>query len=41
MVAIIEASMTDTVTVITQWGVDASDLYGGNPATGPDSNLKT
>ena len=34
----IEASMSDTVTVITQWGVDAHDLYDGDPATGPDSN---
>lgn len=31
----IEASMTDTISVITQWGVDAAELYDGNMKTGP------
>ena len=34
----IQASMTDTVAVITQWGVDAGQLYDGNPETGPGAD---
>lgn len=36
----IEASMADAVTVITQWGVDARDLYDGDIETGPDGDSK-
>lgn len=36
----IEASMADAVTVITQWGVDARDLFGGDRMTGPDGDSK-
>lgn len=31
----IDASVADTVTVITQWGVDAADLYQGTPSATP------
>lgn len=38
----IEASMTEAIAVITQWGVDAGDLYDGNREAGfgSDSGLK-
>jgi len=39
-VELIEASMADAVTVITQWGVDASDLYDRSRQAGPDSDLR-
>jgi len=32
----IDASMADTLSVITQWGVDASNLFGGKRQAGPD-----
>jgi len=31
----IDASMADTLSVITQWGVDAGDLYGDKMKSGP------
>lgn len=31
----IEASMADTVSVITQWGVDSGNLFGNKQASGP------
>lgn len=32
----IDASVADTVTVITQWGVDAAQLYGGGDKSGSE-----
>lgn len=36
----IEASIADTITVITQWGVDAGDLYDKNLTTAPDGDSR-
>ena len=33
----IDASVADTVAVITQWGVDAAELYGGRAESGGDT----